>query len=100
MEEQNHKETTLDDVLVTISISSSEIQGQIESLKKDLGGKIKALEIKVGDMDGKMNVMSDDIKKVKDGVEKTADILEQKQVINTVERQQIYHATDPFALPA
>lgn len=101
MEENNtKKESTIDDVLFAISKSSGETQKQIDDLKKDLGGRITALELQVSDINSTLNKMGDDIKKVKAGVEKTADILEQKEIINVAERQQIFHAADPFALPA
>lgn len=104
MEENNPKEeSTIDDVLIAISKSSDAIQKQFEGVNKQFEGvnrRLDTLEHRVGNIDSTLITLGDDIKQVKAGVEKTADILEQKEIISTVEKKQIYHAADPFAMPA
>lgn len=80
MEENNlKKEHTIDDVLIAISESSDVIQKQFEGVNK----RLDALEYRVDNIDSTLVTLGDDIKKVKAGVEKTADILEQKSIIHT-----------------
>lgn len=95
----------LDDILkIVIDIKDNAVHK--DDFNK-LVNKVDAMDHRLGNVEStlikveeRLNKVETNLKGVKAGVEKTTDILEQKQVINTVERQQIYHAADPFALPA
>jgi len=86
------------------------IENKVGGLENKIGGlenKIDVIDHRLGNVEStlvrveeRLTKVETNLEGVKAGVEKTADILEQKQIINVAERQQIYHAADPFALPA
>jgi len=66
----------------------------------DLKKEVSVIKHQIGDLDSKIDNLGDKIVQVCAGVEKTADILQEKQIITEPEKKMIYNSASPFVMPA
>lgn len=83
---------TLDD-LTHIPVSEFAV---IHQKFDQIDNRFNVMDHRLGDIDSQLIEIKDDLKATKAGVQTTAEILEQKQIITSSEKHHILHATDPF----
>jgi archaellum component FlaC len=72
----------------------------IENRVTGIENKVTGIEYRLGNVESQLIEVSDKITHVKTGVEKTADILQEKQIITEPEKKIIFNAANPFVMPA
>ncbi|MBU0545781.1 hypothetical protein KKA13_00810 [Patescibacteria group bacterium] len=95
----------IDDILVIVNhIKDGAVHKKdFNELKERVVGienRVTGIEFRLGNVESQLIETNDKITQVNAGVEKTANILEQKQIITEAEKKTIYNATSPFSVPA